>query len=115
MAQDCIFCRIAEKQIPAQVVYEDDAVVAFRDIEPQAPVHVVIIPRKHISSLATATEADTEVLGHILQVARIVGEQEGVAASGYRVANNCGPDALQTVQHVHFHLLGGRKFGWPPG
>lgn len=115
MTQECIFCRIANKEIPSQMVYADDSVVAFRDIQPVAPVHVVIIPRKHIPSLAAASEADSAVLGHVLQVARIVAEQEGVAESGYRVVNNCGPDALQTVQHVHFHLIGGKALGWPPG
>lgn len=113
--RDCIFCRIAGREVPAKVVYEDEQVLAFRDIEPQAPVHIVIIPRRHIISLAQSSTDDEQLLGHILSVARKVAEDEDLAISGYRVVNNCGPDALQSVKHLHFHLLGGRKLGWPPG
>jgi histidine triad (HIT) family protein len=112
---DCIFCRIAAGDIPANIVYENKQVVAFRDINPQAPVHVVIIPRKHIASLATSTTEDVRILGGMLEAAKEIAKQLEVDASGYRVVNNCGRDAQQSVQHVHFHVLGGRQLGWPPG
>jgi histidine triad (HIT) family protein len=115
MSQDCLFCKIAAKQVPSNVVYEDERVVAFYDIQPQAPVHVVIIPRQHISSLADASATDVELLGHIVYTARIIAEQLGIATTGYRVVNNCGTHGQQTIQHVHFHLLGGRQLNWPPG
>ncbi|HHT25698.1 MAG TPA: histidine triad nucleotide-binding protein [Firmicutes bacterium] len=115
MAQDCLFCKIAAKQIPSQVVYEDEQIVAFRDIQPQAPVHVVIIPRRHIASLEAAEDTDVELLGRIAYTAKIVAEQLGIATTGYRVVNNCGTHGQQTIQHIHFHLLGGRQLSWPPG
>lgn len=112
---DCIFCRIAAGEIPSDIVYEDEQVVAFRDINPQAPVHVVIIPRRHIASLATSEAQDVCVLAEMLKVAKEVAKGLGIEASGYRVVNNCGRDAQQSVQHIHFHVLGGRALGWPPG
>lgn len=112
---ECIFCRIAAGEVPAEIVWQDEQVVAFKDINPQAPVHVVIIPRKHVSSLAGTTSEDTQMLGAILGAAKTVATEQGVSESGYRVVTNCGPDALQTVQHLHFHVLGGRRLGWPPG
>jgi len=111
---DCPFCKIAAGEIPSKRCYEDDEVVAFHDISPQAPVHVLIVPRRHVASLDTATDADGALLGRILLVIRRLARELGVQ-SGYRVVNNCGAPAGQSVFHVHFHLLGGRPMGWPPG
>ena len=113
--QDCIFCKIVAGEIPAKLVYEDDAAVAFRDINPQAPTHALVIPRKHIASLAVAGEADESVLGHLLRVAARVAREEGHAERGYRTVINTGSDAGQTVFHIHVHVLGGRTLTWPPG
>lgn len=111
---DCIFCQIAAKEVPADLVYEDDQVVAFRDINPQAPVHLLVIPRKHISGLDTAGEADLPVLGRLAAVVADLARKEGLEA-GYRLVVNNGPDAGQAVEHLHYHLLGGHKMSWPPG
>lgn len=111
---DCIFCRIAAGEIPSAKVYEDKKVLAFRDLEPQAPTHVLIIPRKHIASLAEAEDEDLELLGHIQLCAKTVAEKEGLK-SGFRLVSNCGEEAGQSVKHLHYHLLGGRGFSWPPG
>src|SRR5215213_1360675 len=108
---DCLFCRIARKEIPATIVAETDHCVAFRDINPQAPVHIVIIPRDHIASLNEAS--DPELIGRLSLVAADVARREGVADSGYRTVVNTNRDAGQTVFHVHLHLLGGRPLGWP--
>ena len=112
---DCVFCKIASGAIPARIAYEDDAAVAFHDLSPQAPVHVLVIPRQHLPNLAAASAADEPLLGHLLGVARRLGEELGVAGSGFRVALNVGPHAGQSVDHLHVHLLGGRPMGWPPG
>lgn len=109
----CIFCRIAAGSIPASVVAATDHALAFRDLHPQAPVHVLVIPRRHVDSLAAAEDADD--LGHLLRLAADVARAEGVAESGYRVVTNIGADGGQTVGHLHLHVLGGRAFGWPPG
>ncbi len=109
-----VFQKIIDRQIPATIVYEDDRALAFRDVAPQAPVHVLVIPKRAIRSLAAATDADTELLGHLLRVCRTVAEQDGLAA-GYRVVTNVGSDGGQSVDHLHFHVLGKRKLGWPPG
>ena len=113
---DCIFCKIVNGEIPADVVYEDDEIMAFRDLEPQAPVHVLIIPKMHITSLddADGSDGQKELLGNLMSKIREIAAILGLK-TGYRVVNNCGEDALQTVKHIHFHLLGGRKMGWPPG
>jgi len=111
----CIFCRIAAGEVPADVVYQDDSVVAFRDITPRAPTHLLVIPRKHIPSLCDIGPLDEALVGHIVQVAAQLAGSEGIAESGFRVVANCGPQAGQSVDHVHFHLLGGRVLGWPPG
>lgn len=110
-----LFCRIVEKEIPADIVYEDDEVLAFRDIRPQAPVHILIIPKKHIPKVADATEADADLLGKLVLAANKIAAQEGVSEDGYRLVFNNGPNSGQEVYHIHLHLLGGRKFGWPPG
>ena len=109
-----IFKRIIDRQIPADIVYEDATCLAFRDINPQAPTHLVIIPKQEISSLADASDTDEQLLGHLLIVARQVAEQLQLV-NGYRTVINCGRDAGQTVHHLHVHLLGGRPLGWPPG
>jgi len=105
---ECIFCKIASGVIPADLVYSDDDFVAFRDISPQAPIHDVVIPRKHIPSVNDLTEPDQALAGKMLLIARKVAEKEGIAISGYRLSINCGPDGTQVVPHIHLHVLGGR-------
>jgi histidine triad (HIT) family protein len=114
-SNDCLFCRIASGEIPADIVDSDDQVVAFRDIHPQAPTHVLIIPRRHLSSLTELEPTDSEVIGSLFLKAREIAEREGIAEGGYRTVINAGADGGQTVFHVHLHLLGGRAMGWPPG
>jgi histidine triad (HIT) family protein len=114
MPAKTIFKRIIDKEIPADLIHEDDKCVAFRDLNPQAPEHVLVIPRKEIRSLAEAADADAELLGHLLTTARTLAARLGLA-QGYRVVINCGPDAGQTVDHLHVHVLGGRRMTWPPG
>ena len=111
---DCLFCKIVEGEIPSTKVYEDDMILAFRDLEPQAPEHVLVIPKKHIASLDDVTEEDQEILGYLMCKIKDIAADLGIE-NGYRVVNNCGEDGLQTVQHLHFHLLGKRKMTWPPG
>lgn len=106
--KDCLFCRIVAGQAPAEVIYQDKLVMAFKDIKPAAPVHILIIPRKHISSLAEAQEEDKDLLGHILLVANKLAQQLGLEG-GFRLINNCGADGGQVIFHLHFHLIGGRK------
>ena len=113
--QDCIFCKIAEGDIPATVVHQDDDIVAFRDANPQAPTHILVIPRRHIPSLDAAGPDQAELLGSLLLRARALARDEGVADDGYRTVLNVGADGGQTVHHVHLHLLGGRAMDWPPG
>lgn len=114
MAEKTIFKRIIDREIPAKIVYEDEHCLAFEDINPVAPTHLVVIPKREIASVDALGEADAEVVGHLFVVVRELAAQRGLG-SGYRVVTNCGPDAGQTVAHLHFHLLGGRQFGWPPG
>ena len=111
---DCLFCKIAAGEIPSDKVYEDDDLIAFRDISPQAPVHVLVVPRRHLASLDEAAAEDGELLGRILLAIRRLARELGID-TGYRVVNNCGASAGQSVFHIHFHLLGGRPMGWPPG
>ena len=111
---DCIFCMIASKEITSNVVYEDDKIIAFHDLEPQAPVHVLIIPKKHIASLDAVSAEDQELLGYLAVKVKDIAAELGLE-NGYRLVSNCGEDGLQTVQHLHFHLLGKRKMLWPPG
>ena len=113
--QSCIFCKIVAGGIPAEKVYEDDGAVAFRDINPQAPVHVLVIPREHIASLDDAGETDAAKLGRLMLAAARVARQEGLSESGYRTVVNTGAGAGQSVFHVHLHVLGGRTLSWPPG
>ena len=112
---DTIFGKIIRREIPANIVYEDDLCLAFRDIAPQAPIHILVIPKKPIPSLADATPEDKEVLGHLLLTIQHIADQEGLTDKGYRVVTNIGSDGGQTVFHLHFHLMGGRGMHWPPG
>ena len=114
-ADDCLFCRIVAGQVPADVVHEGERTLAFRDINPQAPVHVLVIPRRHIDNAATVEAGDAEMVAELILTARTVAEQEGVLASGYRLVFNVGEDALNSVPHLHLHVVGGRRLGWPPG
>jgi histidine triad (HIT) family protein len=111
----CLFCKIAAGTIPADLVHADERLVAFRDIGPQAPVHVLVVPREHIASLEAASERHADVLGALLLVARKIAREQGLAVGGYRTVINTGADGGQTVQHLHLHLLGGRTMEWPPG
>ncbi len=111
---DCIFCKIVNGEIPANKAYEDDKVLAFYDLEPQAPVHILIIPKEHICCAAEITPENSAVIAHIFEVAAIIAKEKGLD-DGFRIVNNCGESAGQTVKHIHFHLMGGRDFGWPAG
>lgn len=112
---DCLFCKIIEKQIPAKIAYEDDQVLAFHDISPQAPVHILIIPKKHIASINDLQECDSAIIGYLHQIAKKLAHELKIEKSGYRLVINNGPDAGQAVSHIHLHVLGGRKLQWPPG
>jgi len=112
---DCIFCKIASGEIPADLIYEDDLVVGFRDLNPQAPTHVLLIPRKHIATLNDLQPEDEAIVGRLYTAAAKVAAQEGIAEQGYRTLINCNDDGGQTVFHLHLHLLGGRRMSWPPG
>lgn len=111
----CLFCRIVAGEIPSDQVYEDDRVLAFRDINPQAPVHILVVPKQHLTDVNDLDAEHGALAGHMLNVLRQLAEKEGLQASGYRVVVNTGENSGQTVPHLHFHLLGGRSFGWPPG
>ena len=118
---DCIFCKIANGEIPSTKVYEDDKMLAFRDLDPQAPVHILMIPKEHIASADDLTEENAQIVAHIFTVAKKIAAAEGLTickelgVESYRIVNNCGEDGGQTVKHLHFHLLGGRSMAWPPG
>jgi histidine triad (HIT) family protein len=111
----CLFCKFVSREIPTQVVYEDEHALAFRDINPQAPTHILVIPRMHIENLAAMQAEHAGLMGHLLWVCAEIARQEGVEAEGYRVVLNTNRAAGQSVYHLHFHLLGGRQMGWPPG
>jgi len=111
---NCIFCKIVRGDIPADIVYRDEHVLAFRDINPVTPEHFLIIPLKHIASLNELDHSDTVTAGHILQAAPVVARKAGIFDSGYRLVFNTGPDSLQSVFHIHGHLIGGERMGWPP-
>lgn len=113
--EDCVFCKILAGDIPADIVYESDTVCAFRDINPQAPTHAVIIPRQHIATINDIGEDDRTIVGSLFLAAQEIAHQEGVAEQGYRVVMNCNQAAGQTVFHIHLHILGGRSLSWPPG
>ncbi|WP_437316946.1 histidine triad nucleotide-binding protein [Sorangium sp. So ce385] len=111
----CIFCKIANKEIPSKVVLEDEHVIAFHDVNPQAPTHVLVIPKRHIAGIAQAAPEDEAVLGRLLLAARQVAEKTGIAEAGFRTVVNSGANAGQTVFHLHVHVIGGRPMAWPPG
>jgi histidine triad (HIT) family protein len=115
VTETCLFCRIGRGEIPADLVHEDDLIVAFRDINPKAPTHILLIPREHMDSAANLAETDAEMLGRLFSVAAQLARDAGIADRGFRLVTNSGPAAGQSVDHLHFHLLGGRSMGWPPG
>ena len=115
MTAACLFCRIVAGEIPATLLFEDDSLIAIRDIDPKAPTHLLLMPRAHVASVADATEDDAVLLGHLLVEAAALARREGVADSGYRLVVNAGAEGGQTVPHLHVHLLGGRPMTWPPG
>jgi histidine triad (HIT) family protein len=112
---DCIFCKIARREIPAEILHESDRVVAFRDADPKAPSHILLIPKDHLPSIADVTEADGGMLTALFQAAAHLAKTEGIATSGWRLVTNVGADGGQSVFHLHFHLMGGRPMAWPPG
>lgn len=109
MAEECIFCRVVAGGLPADIVYQDDDILAFRDIMPKAPTHVLIIPKTHITSVAELTDGQQKLAGRLIIIARNLAKEEGIAGKGYRLAINCGPEGGQVVPHLHLHLLGGRQ------
>ena len=112
---DCLFCKIIRRQVPGSIVYEDDRVLAFNDINPQAPTHVLIVPKRHIASLSELSVEDDQIVGELVRRAAAIAHERGIAAGGFRAVFNTNRDAGQTVFHIHLHLLGGRSMHWPPG
>lgn len=115
MTDECLFCKIAGEQMPVPLLFATDEVVAFRDINPQAPTHVLIVPRRHIATINEVAAEDCAVVGAMIHAARQIAEAEGIAEAGYRLVYNCNADGGQSVYHIHLHLLGGRRMSWPPG
>jgi len=113
--QDCLFCKVLNGDIPADIVYESDSAIAFRDINPQAPTHVLVIPRKHVATINDLDEEDQEIVGSLYLAAKDIARAEGISDEGYRVVMNCNEGAGQSVFHIHLHVLGGRALSWPPG
>jgi len=112
---DCVFCKIIRKEIPARIVFENNRILAFEDAKPQAPVHILIIPKYHIEKTSDLTEDNIQLIGELVLAAKTLADQKGIHESGYRIILNCNKDAGQEVFHLHLHLMGGRKFTWPPG
>ncbi len=112
---DCLFCRIASKKVPAKIIYEDEACVAFEDIAPQAPVHFLVIPKKHIATTLELKDGDEALVGHLCRVAGRLAEEKNIAGRGFRLVMNTNAEAGQSVYHIHLHVLGGRHMHWPPG
>lgn len=112
---DCLFCRIVSKKVPAKIIYEDELVLAFEDINPQAPVHTLVIPKKHISTTLDIKDEDNTLICHLFRTAGKIAREKGIAERGFRLVVNTNPEAGQTVYHVHIHILGGRHMHWPPG
>lgn len=112
---DCIFCKIANKEIESAIIYEDDSVIAFNDLNPQSPIHFLVIPKEHISSANDINEDNKEIIGHIFCVINKIAKDKGFDKKGYRIVNNIGKDGGQSVNHIHFHVLAGRSLQWPPG
>ncbi|HEY7790289.1 MAG TPA: histidine triad nucleotide-binding protein [Vicinamibacterales bacterium] len=115
MSVNCLFCRIVKREVPASLVYEDEEVLAFNDISPQAPVHVLVVPKRHMATLNDLTPAEDHLVGRLIRQAAAIAAERGISAGGYRMVLNCNADAGQTVFHIHLHLLGGRPMHWPPG
>ena len=113
--KDCLFCKIVDGDVPAEIVYENDALVAFRDIAPKAPTHILLIPRRHIATMNDLQDGDTSLAGELFVTAAKIAADEGLADDGYRAVMNCNEAAGQSVFHIHLHLLGGRRMSWPPG
>ncbi|MBV1786916.1 histidine triad nucleotide-binding protein [Marinobacterium sp. D7] len=111
---DCLFCKIVDGEIPAEILYQDDKVIAFRDINPQAPFHALVIPRQHIATVNDIADDDRELVGHLVQAAGKIAQKEGFSEDGFRTVLNCNSHGGQTVYHLHLHLLGGKPMGWPP-
>ena len=111
----CIFCKIVNKEIPSKIIYEDEKVLAFEDVAPQSPVHILIIPKKHYSTILDVEETTAELIGHVFMIAKKIAKQKGFAEKGFRIVMNCNTEGGQTVYHLHFHLLAGRQMQWPPG
>lgn len=109
--EDCIFCKIIKGEIPSEKVWEDDEILAFKDINPAAPIHILVIPKKHIPTLMDIKEEDNELISKIMQTIKIIAKEQGVSENGFRIIANCGPDSGQEVMHIHFHLLAGKKMG----
>jgi histidine triad (HIT) family protein len=112
---NCIFCKIIEKKIPSKIVYEDERALAFQDINPQAPVHTLVIPKKHIPTLLDIKDEDGSLIAHLVKIANKIAKDKGIAERGFRLVTNCNPESGQTVYHIHLHVLGGRTMHWPPG
>ncbi|MCL2766770.1 MAG: histidine triad nucleotide-binding protein [Peptococcaceae bacterium] len=112
---DCVFCKIVNKEIPAEIVYEDDFVMAFKDLKPITPVHLLLITKKHIPTLLDMQEEDAEIMGRLQLAAGKIAREQGFAGTGFRLVSNCGKDAEQIVMHIHYHLIAGRPLNWPPG
>ena len=113
--QSCVFCKIVAGEIPCKKVYEDDTLFAFEDVNPAAPTHILIIPKKHMETLHEIQDTDKELIGSIFVAANEIARKQGIAQEGFRIVANCGENGGQTVFHIHFHLLGGRRMEWPPG
>jgi histidine triad (HIT) family protein len=111
----CIFCKIVNKEISSKIIYEDEKVLAFEDIAPQSPVHILIIPKKHYSTILDVEETNAELIGHVFMIAKKIAKQKGFAEKGFRIVMNCNTEGGQTVYHLHFHILAGRQMQWPPG
>lgn len=112
---DCLFCSILEKKFPSKAVYEDEHVFAFEDVNPQAPIHILVVPKKHISTMLEVKPEDNDLIGHLFQIANKIAKDRGVAERGFRLVMNCNREAGQTIYHLHLHLLAGRPMHWPPG
>jgi histidine triad (HIT) family protein len=112
---DCIFCKIGAGEIPSDKVFEDDSILAFRDIQPQAPIHIVIIPKRHIETMNDFTEADSGLISDMMLACKRIAAEQGLSENGYRIVINCNSDGGQSVSHIHAHVLGGRRMSWPPG
>lgn len=112
---NCLFCKIAEKKIPAKIVHEDGLTLAFEDISPQAPIHIVVIPKKHIPTLLDIKDSDSDLISHLLKIITKITVDKGISERGFRLVINCNPEGGQTIYHIHFHIFGGRQMHWPPG